>query len=332
LVQVLGVILAIMSIAGNSSLSNVENVNTTDLRNQTGANIVPPAQPLPKEMTYSVIICAITLPLLIFIFKNKHLAGFTRKYYFSRQKGTPRIISGYKADSYEKLTAIGSQVGNNLRNLVTIYGILLAFVVSSKLSIAFQSYTFTIWAGWSLAVMVRAAHHGYLISDVLAKEADIEKTKSEIHRGNLFYKHSVYIFVVLIALTPIFFFVVEPAPNAIMPFDMRVSIASVAAAIGAICAAFVLIFRISQSDSVSSIYQNLALFLGSFLLGSVVESPLTPYNAVFFGNEIVIPSIAYWLLTMGMLAGVATTGVFYGFSIFEYFRQKIKKSTPTPSG
>jgi hypothetical protein len=199
--------------------------------------------------------------------------------------------------------------------VLTVYGILLAFIVSDKIFLATSSWFFIVWSGWILAILVRTGL-------VIRKFFDVTETKNqtEIIRivvdGKLFFKHAFYFLIPTIAFLPTFFFTSVPSLEQIqdLPWGEEITILSVVFS-------FIIMFipfyalplrskRLATISGVTEWYFVVIILIGLGAFAQYVSSPLEPLAVTIFGvGSYLIPTAIY---TMGLF------GAFFGFAMILY--------------
>src|SRR5829696_2999025 len=149
--------------------SNVSNNFTNNIVND-GKNgmTIKRSTASPIEIGH-IISMAIILSILVMLGKFSRIIISLRKRYnfFVKVNGDGGMPKSYRYKNVrekEQIIPIANNVSNNIKTLITIYGILLSFMIANQLSIASRSLTFAIWSGWILATIIRGGQFGYILS------------------------------------------------------------------------------------------------------------------------------------------------------------------------
>lgn len=114
-----------------------------------------------------------------------------------------QIPTKYSQISDKDLDDVASKIINVLALLAGIYGILFALIISDKASLVFISWSFSIWCGWVLAILVRIGHWCTILTNDYYQWG--RKKKEEVLHGiSIFTKHCIYILVFTASYVPIF--------------------------------------------------------------------------------------------------------------------------------
>ncbi len=146
---------------------------------------------------------------------SRSITKFATDYGLTRdpaKMGPPKSIRYILTDDVQDLLPVIQNLSNNLKTIITIYGILLSFIIASQLQIATSSITFIIWAGLILGIIIRGWYYEHTLSDIWVVD-NIENTKSLIVTANLFSRRATYLLVVVVSITPAFFIISNDVSN-----------------------------------------------------------------------------------------------------------------------
>ncbi len=284
-----------------------------------------------SDLSYGVITLPLSIAGLAVYRTHKKTKEFVNKNFFANRYEVPEIRSPYKNIKDKKdFIPIITNISNNLRNLMTIYGILLSFIVTTQLDIIFRSWTFAIWSGFILAVIARAGHYGYTISDIWERE-EISEIGKKVNIANLFYRHATYMFVPLLVLTPIFFLI--PKSPVEMPFSEQwILMSSIVLAIASIFTLFSWLFWFKREGHVLLLYMMVFVIFMSTTIASVEESPIRPYHVTIFNSgEVVIPASMYFVFTHGASLLTGMSFPMYAVALMWYCYDLIRPRTSEKS-
>lgn len=258
-------------------------------------------------------------------FKNKRLSDLTLEI-SKKLKSAEYIKTPYDNLNAPDLEKIINKISNNFRIVITIYGVLLAFVVSDKISSSLSNWGFLIWAGWIIAIIIRASMHLYELSDIIERGWQLTYIRKTVFASNQFFKHSLIFFAIGIALLPSFFWVNTPTLEEIknLPWNMSFSIFSGAFAILLITLVFYLLLWIFSAQfeggKLNLFFYSLLLIGTSALDAASNNSPLTPVLVSIVGQKFFIPSAFYLPLSFSGPAIIGATVMRIGRMIFYYFK------------
>ena len=113
----------------------------------------------------------------------------------------PKVMYNEKTD--EEMEGVINRVINVLAVLAGVYGVLFALIISDKASLVFVSWSFLIWCGWVLAILVRICYCcAILLSDY--HQWDREKKEMILYGITKFTKHAGYLLIPTASFVPIF--------------------------------------------------------------------------------------------------------------------------------
>lgn len=222
------------------------------------------------------------------------------------------ITSPYSGVSEQTLDGIASRLINVLEVLASIYGILFALIISEKASLIFTTWTFLIWCGWVLAILIRIC---YCCAILLTDYYQWERPKKELmlHGMSKFAKHSGYLLVLTGSFVPIFATLnVTSLDNIIKtyPWGQQESLflgifafALTTVSIYGFIFAFKLLMRLEFVD----IYTLGVVLLWGLGLGLIGSSPLDPYTNRLLTFGATLPSAVFAIQFVFMLLGAAFT-------------------------
>jgi hypothetical protein len=161
---------------------------------------------------FIIFIIYSTLTALSFVPK---IEEFNDRYGIKRDPrylGIPKSIRYVNVSNKQDLIPVIQNVSNSLKTILTIYGILISFVIATQLQLASSSFTFTIWVSLILSIIIRGWYFEHSLSDSWLVK-DLEDTKSLLVSAHLFSKRSAYLFALVLSVTPAFFFVDNSMTN-----------------------------------------------------------------------------------------------------------------------
>jgi len=244
-----------------------------------------------------------------FIIKNSFetLIRRTGIIYKKKTTGTP-----YDNFSKEEIKDIVTRMNANYRVIITIYGVLLAFVISDRVGLVLINWNFLIWTSWLLAIIVRAGMISMSLFD-LVETNSLDKAKKHLYASKIFFKNSLFLLLLGIALIPTFF--TAETPDDIKeiltkyPWHSEMSLFTTALAIFSVFLFFYYVpFKISNYVTKEGT-QNLWVFgifvlIFSFFIGSNFGPHLEAKEVVLFGFNAVIPLFYLYLLLSADLASL----------------------------
>lgn len=267
---------------------------------------------LPAEIGPILVTIGVGFIILLLFLKTNILKNLSQKY---------KTKSGYryKENPYDKLEKpdlmnIISKTNTSYRIIIIIYGILLAFVVSDKISLALSSWYFIIWSGWILAIMVKAGAVSMALSDI-AETRSINEVRNEIYAKKIFFKHSIYLLVLGIAFLPSFFMAPEPALETLEEYKWGIEVSVATSATAIFCSTlffFFVSFRVSDYITTRGatklyIFAGLLLVMGAIAYFSA--PPLEPIELTLLYKPVsIVPMFFIVLLQFGNVFGFAMMG------------------------
>jgi hypothetical protein len=264
--------------------------------------------PIAKDILFQLIATILGVGFLILIVKNSKFRDFLDKH-----GGLPEKVK-FRKTPYEyldqsrldktSLNNIVNRLSNNYRILVTIYGILLAFVVSDKISLIFSSWAFMIWTGWVLGVIIKASWHLWEMSDLIERKNDLIEISRDVYNQKEFFKHMMILLVVAIAFLPP---VIYLHNDSVSPdtFPWRESITALTATFGVLAMTFLFfmllhLFKFVDESGSMPIYAYVGTLFLLYFISGFNDSPLEPQlitlGGVATGN---IPTLFVSALTLG---------------------------------
>ncbi|MGI0027630.1 MAG: hypothetical protein ACREAD_07300, partial [Nitrosopumilaceae archaeon] len=146
-----------------------------------------------------------------FIYNSSKSLQKLRHTYLKKNETEDWKDTPYDDNAFGPLEVLAGKLSRIYPAIITIYVILLAFVVSDKAVLAYTNWYFVIWCGWILAIIVRTGTVMMMLFDI-SKEDPIEITKRNIYAAREFFKHSLYLLVPTVAFLPAFFIASLPPP------------------------------------------------------------------------------------------------------------------------
>ncbi len=309
------IIIGLLVNAINTTETN-RTLATTNLTSHNITTTVPPSRNITASQTVAhplgtrehpfddspwIAIALTGMGLFIFLLTKKG-RGLAGKYDSQPRK---QLKNPYEDLNMSQLTNIAERVTSNIRIVVGVYGVLLSFMVTTNLQIAFSSWIFALWTGWTLAIMIRAGNFASSIIDIEVIKSE-ELAAHKVFAAREFSKHAIYLLVIAIAFTPVFF--LTPHDESVKKWEhwgIQYSLIAEALAIGGSWAAFYFLIFARKEFSIGQIPMA-AYSLGILALGLnaaffVNASPLDIVTAQAFGSGVFeIPAIFEW----GMFAAV----------------------------
>ena len=222
------------------------------------------------------------------------------------------------------------KTNRSYRIIIIVYGILLAFVVSDKLSLALSSWYFIIWVGWIAAIMIRTGYISRTLFDFIETRSIIE-ARNEIYYTKIFSKHLIYLLVLGTAFLPSFFIAPEPSIDAFGEYRWGIELSVATGAIAIFCSAlffYFVPFRISDYMTTrgaikTCMFGGLLLVMGG--IAHFSSSPLEPIEiTLLYSSVAVVPMFFVVLLQFGNIFGFAMIGTL-GKVLLEEILGKPKK-------
>lgn len=281
------------------------------------------------EIWYQIVLLFVAI-IFIILAQHKKIKSFLVTYL----KSTPNKQSYstlYDNLTIPQLEKIVKKTSDNYRLLITVYGVLLAFVISGNLELAFSRWSLVIWGGWILAIIVRSGSFAMNLSDILEiyniECADIKLLVARrVYASQTFLKHALYLLVPAIAFLPVIFF--EQKNNVVTNFSWspQVSILSIAVAISGVF--FLLYYGGAKIQNFESKINSRDIWFYTMMLvgqmiANPVSSPLQPVGVTFFGSVFQIPLVIEITIFIGMSLGVAIPSVWL-LAFIQYVRSRKK--------
>ena len=247
---------------------------------------------------------------MIFLYhKSSYFGGKNAKYVISASEDHTRIVkTPYDDLDFNKLENIINRLINNYRILITVYGVLFAFIITTNLDKAFSNWAFIIWIGWTLAIIVKIGTMALDLSDMLeiSNGKKLIDTARKIYSYKNYVKHALYLLVPAVAFLPILLYEIKPSQEIMHFWSQETSVISIAWGIFSV---FLLIFwvvlRVSNfiySRGFESFYLFAIILLVLGALQTQINSPLDPKEIVFFGVEETITNVFYVTVYVGSFA------------------------------
>ena len=267
----------------------------------------------PIEISIFVILL-ITGGIFIILTQNKTIRKFLVTNLKWAKIKPEAYITDYDNLTLEQLEKIVKKTSDNYRLLITVYGVLLAFVISGNLELAFSRWSFVIWCGWILALIVRSGSFAMNLSDIIETNNVVNAqvkllVARRVFAAKTFLNHALYLLVVAIAFLPVIFFEKGSTDVSNLPWLPQISILSIAVAIGGVF--FVLYYGGAKIQNFESKVNSKDIwFYTMILVGQMVanptSSPLQPSEVTFFGSGIFqIPLVLEVITFFGFVIGIA---------------------------
>ncbi|MEX2191995.1 MAG: hypothetical protein WD717_01245 [Nitrosarchaeum sp.] len=286
--------------------------------------------PQAKDLLFYLISTIVGIVFTVMLVKSSKFSNF-----LYANGGLPEKLK-YKKTPYENLDQpildkssldnIINRISNNYRILVTIYGILLAFVVSDKISLIFSSWAFMIWTGWVLGVIIKAGWHLWEMSDLIERKSDLIDISRDIYNQKEFFKHMMILLAIAIAFLPSVIYFHDDLFNPdTLPWGN--SATAFIGAFGVLSITFLFfmilhLYRFVDEGGSLSVYSYVGSLFLLFFLSGFNDSPLEP-QLVTLGGIIdgKIPT-----LFVSALVLVGGLGSYPLFIISRMIFKKLKKS------
>lgn len=273
-----------------------------------------------------IVLFSIGLSFIVLLFVNKRINSWI----YQRLPPTKLGSTPYDKLEIDDLRPIISNLNQHYRVLITVFGILLAFIVSDKISFALFNWNFIIWVGWVLGVIVKSAWNMIELSDIIERKSSIENIRFESYKNKQLIKHSFILLVFGIAFLPSFMFLESPSEDSLknLPWDKSVSILAGAIGIISVTFGFTFILGLAPNEVAPNIKLMYAYVIFLFVLGSISSwstlSPIEP-KLVTFGAGITfeIPQIFVTVISFG--SGSAYMMLFFFWEIWNTKRKKKKQ-------
>ena len=288
--------------------------------------------PEAKNILFYLSFTVLGIVFLTFTLKNKKFYNF-----LGNHGGLPEKTT-YKKTPYENLDQprldkyslnnILNRISNNYRILVTIYGILLAFVVSDKISLIFSSWGFMLWTGWVLAVIIKAGWHLWEMSDLMERKNDLIEISREVYNQKEFFKHMMILLVIAIAFLPSVVYLHEDSFD-LSTLPWSTSVTALTATLGILGMTFLFFFILHMFKFVEEsgsllVYAYVGTLFLLYFLSGFNDSPLEP-QLVTLGGIVngTIPTLFVSALIIGFGFGFYPLIVIMRM-IFHKFEKKKK--------
>ena len=260
----------------------------------------------PTSTTLFIFLCW-PLGFLILILAYKHKGWNKIRINAKRIEDSYEYTdSQYQNLSESELKQVVSSMQIGYPALLALYGILLAFMVSDKISYALSSWHFVLWCGWILAIIVR-------IGIVLVSLFDVSQSgrlhlARTIYDAKQFFKIVVILIVPTVAFLPMLHFAKSPDSINVNSLQWGVGLSTVSTAL-AIVFAFLLFFFpafrpqvFAKKSGLFDVMLMLGLLMSASLFMPVESSPLDPVEFTSFDNHSFnLPSAFNFLGFLGMM-------------------------------
>nr|MDO8099984.1 hypothetical protein [Candidatus Njordarchaeota archaeon] len=247
-------------------------------------------------------------------------SGFRSWFWSTLMRADPDIDG---TEEFSNLT--GSQLAKSSQMLTEglvmlsgVYGILLAFVVSDKASIAFSSWGLLIWIGLVLSIIIQLFL--YTLRIVRSGNEDTSRTKQDIYYRKKFMKLSVVMLAIAGAMVPMFSTFPSMTIDQIMLllWDSKVSYLSVMFCICCFTAIFWLFMNseniIGQRGGPGFVV--VLPYAVLFIVISASSSPLSIMGIAVLGNAVQFPSAIMLLLAVLFMFGWSIVLMFVVYHSF----------------
>lgn len=263
----------------------------------------------PIEITSSFISSGIGFTLYFLLRKHervKHFVsqGIEKLGYPDRYRKTP-----YDNLELAELEKIQNRLDGNYRIIITVYGVLLAFVVSDKISYALSSWSFIVWCGWILAVIIKTGFITSKMSDIIEIKRPIEEIRRKIFSAKEFFNYTLILLVLATAFLPTFFLSEQPSVEKIksLPWDTSTSLISGAFGIMAVCLFFygvpLQMYQLEIAGGKLYLYMMIGTIIILAFIAHNSDSPITPVFVSILGNKFYMPSVFYIAIFVGNIFG-----------------------------
>lgn len=269
----------------------------------------------PFDVSFEIIMWLLGFAVVIAIYKIpffNNLRLGQNAFFRTKEYGE----NPYVKLNTKQLRGIRNRLTTGYVAILTIYGVLLAFVIAEPIFRTVSSWYFSLWIGWILAIITKC---GMILSNLF----DIEETNSMemprlLHGAKQFFKVSIYLLILTIAVVPTFYFLTSQQNSVETQFETSGAIIIPSLAI-TICGAFGIfyfsIFRFNFTRIAESI---LVILLGVAAFGSaaiVVDKPSSPielvYIMVFGSTPIVVTSAFYAMIRFGLMFSAIWLAIFF---------------------
>ncbi|MGI0088359.1 MAG: hypothetical protein ACREBI_10460 [Nitrosotalea sp.] len=256
------------------------------------------------DLIWSIILTSVGGGILFAFFSSVRLRELRKKFvekHGLKTKGST-IYDNLDNTQLEKVI---SKMSTSCAVLITVFAILLAFVVTERISLALTNLYFVIWCGWIIAIIVKL---GLISVDLF----DLLETKKDIRRTLFFYKdvlrNTPLLLIPIIAVMPIFF--LEPIPTMDsfknLPWSFETEIFSgVLAIIGAVAVTYYMAFQNKDvSAQFAGMWGNNIFFVLVGIFNYSKISPTIPEKIILFNQTYQIPLVIQFLSVAGIVFGL----------------------------
>ena len=231
-----------------------------------------------------------------------------------RSENKLNVITPYNEKTDEEMEGAINRVINVLAVLAGVYGIMFALIISDKASLVFVSWSFLIWCGWVLAILVRICYCcAILLSDY--HQWDREKKEMILYGITKFTKHAGYLLIPTASFVPIFSTlknvdidkIAEVYPWGI-EISLFVGILSVALLTIVIYTSVIGIEKLIKINY-ADIYLYTVLILWLLGILYIFDSPLAPVTSLWIGHhffDLTLPSAMAILELIFVYLGLIT--------------------------
>jgi len=287
-----------------------------------------------KDITFSLVMLGIGI-ILLALRQNKRVSNLLQpglSEYSAKRVSKP--ATSYDKLDIEKLEKVVTKLNTNYRILITVYGVLLAFVVSNTMEFAFSNWAVIIWTGWILAIIVRTGTISLRLSDITELEAinteeERQKIARLIYASKTYAKHALIVLILAIAFLPAIY--VNPNNDfdqENLPWEPQITIFSIGLGIiGVTTFVYFFVMRFSEFQTYEGPQGLWLVTIILILIGivpNIYHSPLEPIPVrIQDGTTFMIPQIIDVILLICYFFGIIMCIIY--FVGFTYDTKRLKK-------
>lgn len=238
---------------------------------------------------------------------------FYKTYAIKDLDTTKPIVTPYENLDENALQKIVDKLSRNYGILITIYGLLFAFIISQNFQHVFSRWTVIVWIGCVLAIIVRSANIALSLTDVIEKGKTMDHVAKTVYSYNQYFKHTSFLLIIIIAFSPIIFLPISDQHESDFKiWDPQISVVTIALGIMAVSFAG---YHFSDADDflrpgVPKLYFFVLSIVISESLSHINAAPLVAMPVSWLGTPLQIPQLLWLFLWV-----VATYVIFVGYLI-----------------
>ncbi len=306
-------------------INNLSNMSSSNISGTSDTTLAETQNVTDLGLYLVLMLVGIPLFIIQYFRRDPGFAKFLTQTTYKR-----RVKNPYVGLSDQDIDAVASNTSRNLTSLSATYGILLSFVVASKIEFAFHSWAFYVWAGLILSIVVRSLLMANRLSDIAHLSGITYQQKiANLLSSKGFLKHSALIFIAIIAFTPAFTLVNLEDKTIEKKYSYlgNYLILTVAISVVAVTLFFLYVATlIPESVHIFYLWIASALMLVTLFL---TNSPLDLIHVKFFSdsNVFVLPSIIIPVVIFGyVFSSIFISMVALRYAYLFYDRRKASKN------